>query len=107
MDELCEMLKLRDDRWGYIKASHKKCSMKLWKSVYDMLGHRIAVFDKKKEMPEKKSAKKIKPPQEEFKNPINEYARPEALEGHHYAQATPDSPISTETFKPVRQSTRI
>ena len=89
------MLKLKDERWCFIKASHKKCSMKLWKSIYDMLDHRISVFDKKREKPVKASAKKTKPPQEEFKNPVNEYYNPEILEGFHYKQETPNTPVNS------------
>ena len=89
------MLKLKDERWCFIKASQKKCSMKLWKSIYDMLEHRIAVFDKKREKPIKTSAKKTKPPQEEFKNPVNEYANPEILDGHCLVRETPDSPVNS------------
>jgi hypothetical protein len=58
MEEIIHLIKERDPRWKDIKSKHKKCSMKLYKAVYDMHDHWTEVFDKKKTKPVKTSAKK-------------------------------------------------
>ena len=46
MEDIIECVQLKDDRWKSIKARHKKSSCKLYKSLYDMVDHRIDTFDK-------------------------------------------------------------
>ena len=46
MEDIIECVQLKDDRWKSIKARHKKSTCKLYKSLYDMVDHRIDTFDK-------------------------------------------------------------
>ena len=46
MEDIIECIQRKDERWKSIKARHKKSSCKLYKSLYDMVDHRIDAFDK-------------------------------------------------------------
>ena len=46
MEDIIECVQVKDDRWKSIKARHKKSTCKLYKSLYDMVDHRIDAFDK-------------------------------------------------------------